>query len=208
MRHRRRQAARLDRDPADPRAGPRRPPRRARPDASPTPSGTATARPSRSSTSSRPGITEARPGPGRASPGRLRAASTSGGRAEPLVREAANVRTAILREAETGRRRGHGRLGLAGRRRARGVPVRGAARGDRHPRPADGHRGQDPRDDRPADVRAAGRSGPRRWPRPIGRPRRPGRSRPGSSAGSASRTSTMRVRRPAIGWSRSRRSRA
>ncbi len=130
------------------------------------------------------------------------------GAAEPLVREAANVRTAILREAERADVVVVGASASPAEGGARGAPVRRPARGDRHPRPADRRRGQDPRDDRPEDVREAGRAG-----RDAGRGRsggrgEPGRSRPGSSAGSANQTSTMPSSPTCVGWSSSRRSRA
>ena len=55
---------------------------------------------------------------------------------------------------------------------------------------------------------SSSRRGPRRSPPPIGRPRRRARSRPASSAGSASRTSTIPSSATSAGCPRSRRSRA
>ena len=96
------------------------------------------------------------------------------GAAEPLVREAASVRTAILREAE----RPTSSSSAPRRRPAEGGPrgpsLRRPARGDRDARPADGRRGQDPRDDRPQDLREAGRAGG-----DAGRGRPGGRGEPG-----------------------------
>ena len=77
------------------------------------------------------------------------------GKGEAVLREAPNVRNAILREAERADLVVMGASAVPG---ADGdaVPLRGPAGGDRRPGEAVGRRRQDPRDDRPPDVRAAG----------------------------------------------------
>ena len=135
-------------DPADPRPGPRRPARRARAALRRRARPALTARRSTSCTSSRPGITLAvRAQAEHALAAFVRQHLT--GRGEALLREAPNVRAAILREAE------HADLVVMGASR----PAAGAD-GDAylfgalpeaiaHARQADGHRRQDARADRP-----------------------------------------------------------
>ena len=127
-------------------------------------------------------------------------------RSEPLLRETANVRTAILREAERADLVVMGASAPPGD--AGGVAVRGPAGGHRPAREAHGHRGQDPRADRPPDVRAAGpegRDAGRRRPRRRGVARDPGQGRPLVRRG---QLPPLRVRRPRAASPRSRRSRA
>ena len=194
--------------PADRRPGPRRPPRRARASATPTRSPAATTRRSASSTSSRPGITLA-----------VRAQAEHAlaqfvrqhlkGRGEGIVREAANVRNAILREAERADLVVMGASAQPAGTDGETLPVRRPARGDRRPGPSRRVIVVKTREvDRPGDVRAARRRGPRRSPPPTAPPRRPAPSRPGSSAGSASRTSTTPSSPTCAASSSSRRSRA
>ena len=99
VRHRRRQAARLEGDPAHPRARSAAAPTPSSRSASPTPSRATTTRRSSSSTSSRR-ASRWRSGPRRSAPSPRSSSSTSPAAARPLLREAPNVRNAILREAE------------------------------------------------------------------------------------------------------------
>ena len=190
VRHRGRQAAWRHDDPADPRAGPRRTARRARdplrrrdrPDArgdggSPPP------RPARDHGD--------RPSPGRARAGRLHEAVPARGRRGAPARGAERPGGDPARGRE-GRPRGDGRLGAAVRIRRRAVPVRGAARSRSRrarSRPSSSSR---PASRSPAPRSTSSPPVPRRWPPPTGRPRRSARSRLASTAGSASRTSTIR----------------
>ena len=111
-------------------------------------------------------------------------------RVETVVREAANVRNAILREADRadivimGARR---RADLRGRL---AEPLRGDAGGDRDALEVDGRRRQDARGRSAAGRSSSWRPARRPSPRPTGPRRRPAPSRPASSAGSANRTST------------------
>ena len=123
--------------------------------------------------------------------------STCAAAARPLLREAPNVRNAILREAEKADLVVMGASAQTTGARRRDAPVRGAAGGDRRAREADGHRRQDARADRAADVRAAGRArrdARRRRPR-----RRGGAGRPGPRRALVRRVELppRRVRRPA-----------
>ena len=113
--------------------------------ATPTPSPATTTRRSSSSTSSRRG-SRWPSGPRPSAPSRPSSSSTSSGRSEAVLREAPNVRNAILREAEKADLVVMGASAPARRRRRRDVPVRRPAGGDRRPRQADGHGRQDPRD--------------------------------------------------------------
>ena len=99
------------------------------------------------------------------------------GKGEAVLREAPNVRNAILREAEKADLVVMGASAAPGRRRRGFVPVRGTPRGHRRAREADRRGRQDPRGHRPHDVRYARREGGvagRRGPGSRGGPRRPG----------------------------------
>ena len=115
-------------------------------------------------------------------------------RSEPILRETANVRTAILREAE---RADLVVMGASAPPGEPGTSLFGAlpeaiaqrAQPDRHRR-------QDPRAHRPPDVRAAGPAGRepgRRRPRRRGVARRPG---PGRALVRRGQLPPLRVRRP------------
>ena len=99
------------------------------------------------------------------------------GKGEAVLREAPNVRNAILREAEKADLVVMGASAVPGRRWRGLLPVRRPARGDRGPCQAVGRRRQDPRGDRRRDVRHAGVEGgvaDRRRPGSRGGPRRAG----------------------------------
>ena len=130
------------------------------------------------------------------------------GRGEALLKEAPNVRNAILREAERSDLVVMGASATAAGANGETLPVRRPARGDRRAGQAERRRRQDARPHRASRPSTASRRGPRPSPPPIARPRRRGRSRPRSSAGSASRTSTTPSSWTCGGSSRSRRSRA
>ena len=108
---------------------------------------------------------------------------------------------------------GHGRHGPAGLGRRAGAaagerPLRRPAGDGRAAGAPHGHRGQDEGDADPRRLRRAAPGRPRRSrPRSVRR-RSPRACRPGSIAGSPSRTSHQRVRRPAACSWRSRRGRA
>ena len=134
-----------------------------------------------------------RPCPGGARPRHVRPAARPRRTPTALVREAPNVRNAILREAETADLviMGAVRRSPRARRRTRtsSGPCRRRSRARAKPpvivvktRSAIGR----------ATFERAGRRGPRRWRPPIAPPRRRGRSRRAWSAGSASPTSTTR----------------
>ena len=130
------------------------------------------------------------------------------GKGEAVVREAPNVRNAILREAEKadlvvmgasatpggadGETYLFGALpeAIAARARPTVIVVKTRETIGR------------------ARRSSSSRRGPRRWPPPTAPPRRRAPSRPGSSAGSASRTSTTPSSPTCAAWSSSRRSRA
>ena len=199
VRHRGRQAARLEGDPARPRPGPRRPARRARAALRRRDRPPVTTRRSSSSTSSRPA---SRSRSGRRPSARWPRSSSSTSRAssEAVLREAPNVRNAILREAETadlvvmgasaqpggadGETYLFGALPEAIAARARATVMVVKTR----------------EIDRARRRSTSWPPGPRRWPPPIGRPRRRAPSRSGSSAGSASRTSTTPSSPTCAGW--------
>ena len=173
--------------------------------ADPTPSSrsaTPTRSPAATTPTSRPPLRPARdharrPGPGRARPRPVPPPAPQGrGQGEGVVREAANVRNAILREAERADLVVMGASAQPAGTERRRVPVRRAAGGDRRPGEAVGRRRQDPRDDRPPDVRAArlaGRDARRRRSRRRGGPRRPG---PGRALVRRGELPPRRVRRP------------
>ena len=166
-----------------------------------------TTRRSSSSTSSRPGSRwRSAPRPSARSP--RSSSSTSTAAARRVLREAPNVRNAILREAEKADLVVMGASAQPGGADGETLPVRGAARGDRRRAPS-----RRSSSSRPASRSAARRSsswrrGPRRSPPPTAPPRRRAPSRSGSSAGSASRTSTTPSSPTCAASSRSRRSRA
>ena len=118
-----------------------------------------------------------RPGPGRTRARRVRHGSTSRGKGEARPARGAERPQRDPARGREGRPRRHGRLGRAGRADGEtylfgALPEAIAARAQ-----ADGRRRQDPRDDRPPDVRAArveGRDARRRRPRRRGSARRPG----------------------------------
>ena len=204
-RHRRRQAARLEGHPADHRPGPRRSPRRARCPLR------RRDRPAPRRQGQRPPLRPAGDHPGGPRPGGARPRQFLRqhirGKAEGIVREAANVRNAILREAEKADLVVMGASAQpAG---ADGAPTCSAPCRRRSP-PVPARRVVVVKTretiGRQTFEQLASRQRPS--PPPIGRPRRHGRSPPGSSAGSASRTSTTRSSPTFDGWSSSRRSRA
>ena len=127
------------------------------------------------------------------------------GRSEAILREAPNVRNAILREAERADLVVMGASAQPGGGERRELPVRGAAGGHRRPREAVGRRRQDARDHRANDVRPARRArrdaGCRRSRRRGG----PGRPDPRRALVRRSRTSITRSSPTCVASSRSRR---
>ena len=192
---------------ARPRPGPRRPPRRAGHPLRRCDRHATTARRSSSSTSSRR-ASRWPSGPRRNGRWPTFIKQHLKGKGEAVLREAPNVRNAILREAEKADLVVMGASAVPGGDGSDSylfgaLPEAIAARA----KPI-GRGGQDPRGDRRRDVRARWRPRPSRSSRPTGRPRRPAPSRPASNAGSASRTSTTPSSATCAGSSSSRRSRA
>ena len=187
VRHRGRQAARRARHPADPGPGPRRPARGARAAVRRRARPCATTRPCRVMHVVPAGVTEAvRAQAEHALAAFARQHVTA--RSEPILRETANVRTAILREAERADLVVMGASappGEPGTSLFGALPEAIAQRARAH-----GHRRQDPRAHRPPDVRAAGAAGRDASRPPTAPPRSRAPSRPGSTAGSPRPTST------------------
>ena len=194
-------------DPARPRPGPRRTARRARP---------ALRRRDRAASRRdgrrpppRPARDHAgRPGPGRACAGRVHQAAHR----RPQRGRPARGAQRPQRDPARGR---EGRTSWSWARRPSPAAPDGETYlfgalpgGDRRPCPADGDGRQDPRDRSSGPRSTSWPRGPRRWPPPTAPPRRRARSRSGSSAGSANRTSTTPSSPTCAAWSRSRRSRS